>query len=364
MEHFTLELRPRLRSHCAFLTFEKNIDSTAIKIKLQKASIEIETEEKNYSLSLPDIKLWPFYLGSLQVTGRWIYFRIITPSNLCIELFKTTTVDLDDQLSKSTIIDPHVANLPSKNEDCKLICTCCKNQITKTVSFNRILSLPSSDCDPQEWYCCNHGHNNEISLEPKKSDLFYSFNRCVFNQRIFENLKIKNSLIHCNKCLSIIGSCRKKKESLQFWNCCIEYDILRKEPKIEKSNSCLSDFLSAVKCTTNMTFGEQILLEARDVNSVHYLFIEIFSPKLRIITEDKANFQQQILSLKSLFVVKVSYKYGENPKRKINYDLNTNYCEVAVPSILAGISELVSSSARFPPAYRKMGDSYMGYLLF
>lgn len=362
MEFVTLELRPRLRSLSAYVSLVKNIDTSTINIKILEDAIEVHIEEKVFKLPLYNVKLLPSSLSSLGITNRWISFRILTQPNSLYGTFQTEIINTES-LNNGFSSYSNKPELPPNNTDCKFYCKCCKNEITKTVCFQRILPLPSSDCDPQEWFCCKHSGEESFSLDPKETDLFYSINYSVLNKHVFvENLKLKNSIIHCNRCLSILGSSDGQEiKSLKIWNCCIEYK--GSNDSISKIiSSPLSDFLSSVKNTAELTIGEKILLEAQDVNSIHYILLRPMEAKLNLFTEDKGHFDGQILNLKSSSVVKVLYKYGESKKTTKNIDADIKYCELAVPSLLAGMDQLVSSTTRFPPAYRRTDDFYIGYL--
>lgn len=366
METVTLELRPRLRSLSAYISLIKEINTDTIRVKLLEEEIQVEIENIIYTLPLSGvIKLLPSSLSSLGITSRWITFRVQTqPDSFLFGTFETEIIDnlrndIDNKLSfgEKKI---NQQQLPTKNIDSQLICTCCKNHITRSVAFKRILPLPSIDCDPQDWYCCinkhqhDDQHEKQISLDPGELDFFYSFNYCVLNKCVFqENLIIKNSLVRCNRCLTIIGS--SKGENKKLWNCCIEYKS--NEHSIKGSPSFLNDFLNAVKSIASLTIGEQILFEAKDVNSVHFLLLRPMESKLNIFTQNKINSK-----LDSLYVVKVLYKYGESEKTIVNNYSDAKYSELALPSILAGLDELISWSKKFPPVYRKADDFYMGYL--
>ncbi|OXU22038.1 hypothetical protein TSAR_001913 [Trichomalopsis sarcophagae] len=333
-------------------------------IQILEDAIEIHIEAKVFKLPLSHVKLLPSSLSSLGITNRWISFRILTQPNSLYGTFETEIINTENSLTSSFSSYSNKVEFPPKNTACKFYCKCCKNVITKTVCFQRILPLPSSDCDPQEWFCCKHSGEESFSLDPKETDLFYSINYSVLNKHVFvENLKFKNSIIHCNRCLSILGSFDgHETKSLKIWNCCVEYkgsnDSISK-----RISSPLCDFLSSVKTTAELIIGEKILLEAQDVNSLHYILLRPMEAKLDLFTEDKEHFDGQILDLKSSSVVKVLYNYGENKKTIKNNDPDTKHCELALPSILAGMDQLVSSSTRFPPAYRRTDEFYIGYLI-
>jgi hypothetical protein len=363
MDTITLELRTQLRSLNAYISLIKNIEASKIKVKLLENAIEIQIEENVYNLPLSNVKLLPSSLSSLGITNRWIFFRIQTQPNSIYGTFETELLNADNNSTNNFLNTTNKAKLPPENVNCKLICTCCKYEITKTTCFKRILPLPSADCDPQEWFCCKHSHGEPFSLEPGESDLFYSINYSIFNKNLFkDNLKLRNFLIHCGRCFSILGSSNYKNfKSLKIWNCCIEYKISN-DNSVIKGSPPLTDFLSIVKHVSELVTGEKILLEAQDANSIHYILLRPMEAKLNIFTEEKVNSKDQVLNLNSSFVVKVLYKYGESNKTTKHNDRDVKYSELALPSILAGMDQLVNSSIRFPPVYRKVDDFYIGYL--
>ncbi|KAJ8678703.1 hypothetical protein QAD02_014490 [Eretmocerus hayati] len=363
MESITLELRPRLRSLNAYMSLKESIDASAVKVKLLEDTIEIEIGEKLFILPLTNVRLLPTSLSSLGITNRWISFRIQTQPHAIYGTFETELIETDNALNDVSLTCKNTTGLPPKNVECKLLCVCCKHEITKSICFQRVLPLPSSDCDPQEWFCCDHSGNESFSLDPKGSDLFYSINYYVLNKSIFiGELKLRNYLVHCNRCLSVLGSTNKENsKSLRIWNCCVEFESFGSDSFFNKT-SPLDDFLCSIKHTAELVIGEKVLLEAQDTNSIHYVLLRPMEAKLNLLTNEKPTSNASTLKLESSFVVKVLYKYGESRKTSRSNDTDIKYCELALPSILAGMDQLVTSSARFPPAYRKAEDFYIGYL--
>lgn len=152
MEIVTVELRPRLRSLSAYLLFTKNVETSVINIKLLENAVELKIGENMYILPLPNIKLMPSSLSSLNVSQCWISFRMQMEPNSKYGTFNSEILD-NGNFSHAGLINGHVTpikvNLPPKDTDCIVICACCKNNISRTVNFRRILELPSSDYDPQ-----------------------------------------------------------------------------------------------------------------------------------------------------------------------------------------------------------------------
>ena len=364
MEAITLEIRPQLRSLNAYISLIQDIDKSTIKVKLVEDAIIIQIKEKTYNLPLSNVKLLPTSLSSLGITNSWISFRIQTQPNVLFGTFETEVIDNKNKANYGFLNISSDLQLPPKNKNCKILCTCCKNEITKTACFQKILPLPSSDCDPQEWFCHKHGSDEPFTLEPKESDFFYSVNYCLLNKHIFEgSLKLRNSLVHCNRCFSIVGLTNGKElKSLKIWNCCIEYKVLNDKSVISETLSPLTDFLSTIKHTADLIIGEKVLLEAQDINNIHYILLRPMEAKLNVLKEGSVKLEEEIITLESSFVAKVLYKYGESKSTTKHDDPNVKFCELSLPSILAGMDALVTSSKRFPPAYRKAEDYYIGHL--
>ncbi|KAL7293711.1 hypothetical protein TKK_0012783 [Trichogramma kaykai] len=366
MNSITLEIRPRLRSLNAYISLKESIDNSRLQVRLGENDIKIEIQGKLYSLSLANIHLLPSSLSSLRITDKWISFRIQTEPNYLYGKFETEIIKNDD-INYNYMNLANELQLPPKNKNCQLICARCENRITKIVNFQRILPLPSSGCDPQEWFCHKHGKDEPFSMDPKESDLFYSSNYCLFNTNVFEDrsklLNSSNSLVQCNRCFAVIGSAKEKNiKSLKIWNCCINYKIIDDDSVIKIISSPLSDFLTTFKHTSDYTIGEKILLEAEEAHCTHHIILKTMEKKLHIQKTDQVNLTQQSIDLESSFVVKVFYKYGESKSTIKNNDPDVEFSELPLSSFISGMEALMSSTARFPPAYRKAEDYYIGYL--
>lgn len=143
----------------------------------------------------------------------------------------------------------------------------------------------------------------------------------------------------------------------------MEYQIFNGKNSVKSSVTPLSDFLATIKDTAELVIGEKILLEAQDVNGAHYILLKPMETRLNVFTWDRLKEDEdQTVNLTSLFVVKVLYKYGESEIMRRRDEPDVKYCELALPAILAGMNELVACSARFPLAYRRAEDFYIGYL--
>lgn len=369
MESITVEFRPLLRSISASI-FSENSISSRVDVKLLENAVEIHLENKIYKLELPSIKLIQTSLSSLVISGHWISFRSLTEPNSLYGKFETEIVNLENKFNNFFSISSNKTELPLKNINYRLLCSCCQNEISKVLCFQRILPLPSSGCDPQEWFCHQHDHDDDVddhesfSLEPKETDLFYYINYFLLNKHVLkENLKLKDTLVFCNRCYSIMGAfTEKNKRSLKFWTACTQFRVCSDSSIIGGLQSTLTELSLIIQDIAEFVIGETILLEARDASNFHHILIKIMERKLNIFTQDKIISNDQVVNLKSSFVVKVLYKYNEKDKTiKNNYD-DIKSCEIALPSILNAIDQLINSTARFPPAHRKAGDFYIGYL--
>ena len=356
MEHVTLELRPRLQSCNAFIIFRPGTDLTEFRVILNKDSITLKNRMKFYNLRLPNIKMVADSLSSLNIhpADDSVSFRLQTePSDSLRGSFGTELLETSDvQKEKCLASAPSSIELPITNVDLTFSCAHCWNVITKIMNFQKVLPLPSSHCDPGEWFCCKHT-NDDISklLEPKITDYFYSAYYSVLNKDNFiESLKIEGDAVLCDKCQEVIGVVQSK-DSLKLWNCCIDqhasgYSVKRAEP--------LDDFKAIVlSCLDDMTIGNEILLESFDRGTTKSLHLRVMEKCLSILVEPIDAFVSNDLYLETKKVMSVLSDYEEGSKTRRYKLRNAKYCRIAEKVLLAGVEYLKNTGRRFPSYFAK-----------
>lgn len=363
MESVTLELRPRLRSCNVFISVRNMVDLDTIQLRLNEDIITFKIDDTVNKLLLSFVKILPNSLCLLKVSGNWISFRIQTkPFDSKFGSFETEIVAVSDVQSGTAKSNVKHVELPLKEHNYVLHCTHCENVISNTVHFKKVLPLPSSDCDPNEWFCCQH-NGNEYStlLNPRESDYFYGAYYCILHKNIFKaNLKLNETVV-CNRCLSVLGMLRDDN-SVKIWNCCVKYKLLNEPFLTHKASDPLDDFILITKSFMDDIANGQFLLEASTTNGTHYMLIQPMDRQLEVLVEPDSVNDNNLIHLRQTYVTKVLYKYGENKTELACNTTQLQYCQVALPIMLAGIEHLLSSTKRFPPAYRVVDKLHVGYI--
>ncbi|KYM96410.1 PREDICTED: uncharacterized protein LOC108779434 [Cyphomyrmex costatus] len=371
MELITLELRPRLQSCNVFISMWKDFCSKNVRIKLLESTIVLIVEDCNISFSLPSVKIIPTSLSMLNIMNNWVCFRLQTaPLESAFGSFNTEVITNSNKSTQLNIYSPILNDIKLlfETSKCTILCTCCKNVISKLISFKRFLPLPDTEYDPDEWFCCKHSCNAiSNSVQPQESDYLYGSCFSVLHKSIFtSNGCIDNKTLFCNKCLLHIGTFHTYN-LFKIWNCCVDYKPENSTLSIMNATNPLSDFLILVKNSLGEILGEEIILQTSVGKQTHRLLIKPMDCKLNLITEPDhfTVCDTDIVSLQQKYAAKVLYKYEKDKEFTVitNY-LNVKYHDVSLPLIQAGLNYLLSSTKRLPHVYRTAAiDYFLGYII-
>ncbi|XP_012215651.1 uncharacterized protein [Linepithema humile] len=367
MEFITLELRPRLQSCNIFIAMRKDLCLKNVQIKLLESSIVLILKDCSINFLLPSIKIIPISLSTLNIMNNWICFRLQTaPVESVFGSFSTEVVNSDmsvQLLSSSSSPILNNIKLLFKTSKCTMLCACCKNTISNSVSFKRFLPLPDIEYDQNEWFCCKHNSDISHDVQPQKWDYLYGSCFSVLDKNIFDNnVHIDSKAMTCTKCLLHIGTFHTR-DLFKIWNCCVDYKPQSDVLSTVNATNPLSDFLLLLKGLLGEILGEEIILQTSVNKQIHCLLIKPMDYKLNLITEPnhKLNSDTCTIVLKQMYVAKILYKY-ETSKIASN-KLNATYHEVGLPIIEAGLKYLLSSTKRLPHAYRAAEDCFFGYIV-
>lgn len=362
MEFITLELRPRLQSCNVFILLKTNSDMKKLQIKLSKESISL-TGNIMTEFLLPSVKIIPNSLSMLNIHGNWVCFRLQTePLDSVFGSFKTEIINLKSQINVST---DRIGNEEClfKSSKCTILCTCCKNVISKTIEFKRVLPFPDIDYDTSDWFCCK-GHNNDVSMTlcPKEFDLLYGLFFLVLHKNVFtENLQINKKIVTCRRCLHHLGTIQTN-DSFKIWNCSVDFKLSNHSLIVKVASNPLHDFFLILKNSLNGTIGEEVILKSLESNLTHYVFIKPMDWNLNLITEPKQDCCNNVISLIQTGATKVLYKYGTDETIvSSNFSMIKDW-EVSLAVIETGLKYLLSSTERFPQTYRTAADYYIGHI--
>ncbi|XP_063980902.1 uncharacterized protein LOC135164460 [Diachasmimorpha longicaudata] len=372
MEFITIEQRPRIQSCNVFMSTKHSTESREIKLSLKNNSIGLKIFNNCFDIDLQSLMVIPESLSSLSITDKWISFRLqSSPVDSKVGTFSTEVIDsqkLEREISIATEM-PEI-QLPPKNTQLSLVCNCCKNILTKSdIIFERVLPLPSDDCDPSQWFCCSHTGddlNIKTLLQPRDKDFFYGSHYCILNRNIFlDKYKVFGEDVVCNRCLTVLGNDDSNfGNAIKFWNCSLQFTVESLPSIYSNQTSPWIDFKAAfLHCISDDIFNSEINFLAVEQNRQYLLIIKPMEKNLCLLTESLSSKSNKITLDKKL-VTKVLYRYEKSQCSVKNKNSDVRICRISVRSITAGIDNLVLSSQRIASIYRKIEPDYhVGYIL-
>lgn len=363
MDAITVEYRPRLCSCYVFISLQQESDSSNVKIKLNTESISLEINNRVKTIVLPGVKIIPSSLSSLNLNGNWVSFRIHTqPSDTNYGSFSTEILKAESDDGQQT--NPSSIELPEKEVPLILVCACCENSISKEVTFKRVLPLPDIDCDPSDWFCCQHnGESIANSLKPRDSDYLYSSYYCQLHRdKVNVGTIVNKRNVVCNRCFSSLGEL-VDENSIKVWNCSFKYKTLGCPTALLKGGSNpLEDFILAARTLMNASDSKEVLLCATEADQVHYALIKIMEVQLDVFVEGQDEvIAKDNICLRQIRASKILYKYGGKEILN-NQHKDLSSCYVAISAMNLGIKYLMSTTMRYSPIYRTVDNCYIGFM--
>lgn len=358
MESLTIELRPQLRSGYVYVQLKPNRQIHSINICKDGDSMTAKIDEKKLKLNLLPIEV-NSSVTSLQFLDQWVVFRI--------QLSQSTLNDSSDLKNhKKTEVIVTGIELPPTQRNLKLTCTGCKNSITKNeVLFERVLSLPSEECEPSEWFCCSHSDvDYKNILCPRTNDCFYGSHYYVLNTKILRpELVTNDNEVTCNRCLSVLGVVNNDG-SFKIWSHSLQFASLEDlTASGGQRKSPLVDFKLALK---------EFLKKGNLYEEVHYfasehgkkvsLFMKIMDKNLLLLTQSSVESSLEVM-LNEQRAIKVLYKVLDDGSEPSKDASNLSAYRLSLSSINATVDHLTASSLKLPLIYRTTETYCIGYIL-
>ncbi|XP_011298496.1 uncharacterized protein [Fopius arisanus] len=369
MESITIEKRPRIQSCNVFISTRNPIESHKMKLSLKNNLIGLKLFNNLFDIDLESLIIIPESLSSLNVSDKYVSFRLqSSPVDSTVGTFSTEVID-SQKIEREIVTEKSDIQLPPKNTQLSLVCSCCKNILSKSdIIFKRVLPLPSDDCDPSQWFCCSHtGDDFNITtlLQPRDNDFFYGSHYSILSRNIFlDKYKIFGEDIVCNRCLTVLGSCHLENhgDAIKFWNSSLQF-TLKSSPSVycNETNPWIDFRAAFLHCINDDIFNTEINFLAVEQNRQYLLIIKPVEKNLCLLTESLTSKLTKITLVKK-FVTKVLYRY-EKLQCPVKNNSDVRICRISVKSMIAGIDNLIISSRRIPPIYRKVEVNYhVGYI--
>ncbi|XP_057333461.1 uncharacterized protein LOC130672761 [Microplitis mediator] len=353
MELLTIELRPQIQSGYVYILLQPNISMDNVKITVDNNSMILKIGDHQLLVNFPLINV---ISSSFQIIDQWVIVRVqLSQSNLSHQNEVINSIETKAIEALKINID-----LPPANENLNIFCNFCKNTLLDNTEFKRVLSLPSEECEPSEWFCCSHSDvDYKNILCPRTNDCFYGSHYYVLNKNIFgSELTINDKDVACNKCSSVLGIV-KDENSFKIWNNSLQYSSHSFE---ENKKSPFDDFKLAIKeFIKNGGIFREIKFFALEKSEKLTLSVKIMDTNLSLLTKKSINDNNEV-TLEQKQVMKVLYKISEDVSTHPQNDSNFSICQISIVSINAATKHLIASSQQLPPIYRSTDTYFIGYI--
>lgn len=344
-ESIILEIRPFLQSINVFVILKENQE---VDVKLKNNSLEFIINQSSYNILLKDIEIVQDSLTNLQLFEKTLSFRIATNNKNQIGTFKRELLQINED------VNTEICKNILKSTSYSIHCSNCLEEFVKLTHFERILPLPSEDCEPQEWFC--HSHNSEIRIGPRIKDFLYS--NCFFhiNETLFTGIAMKGKVLICNNCQEWIGL-RLKNNTCKFWYNTV---ILKSNNEIITSNP-LQDVITTIRSMENhfSMSNRYVFLCPLSECKTTYLTLWIIEKSL-LLHVYMNNVKQEHKTYKVLFKV-----HSEKNEEIEEWLSNSNVSTVLVSKNMMDslIEHLTEMKRNIPSIFNEVNNLSVSYLL-
>ncbi|KAJ8910852.1 hypothetical protein NQ315_015588 [Exocentrus adspersus] len=347
-----LEVRPRLQSVNVFITLLSN--NTSVNIVLENDEIHIIENDTISIITCKDINVVPNSLSAFRKTDNFVTFRFATNNafenlgGFKTELLQNTVASIESLSNKPLLI---------KGTSYIIHCINCNKQLSATIKFERILPLPSDHSDPSDWFCHAHGSKDNISLDPKNVDVFYTYCYVHINRTNLLHIKTSDKVIVCKYCLSWLGI-TFNKNTFRLWLNTVKFI----DNNSAISTDSLSDVFHSFKDIFRHSLYNSLKLMATCYtlsNQTDSLLIWVLEKKLQIFIDASGE------GLKKYDVAKVLFRYAKNSDDAYiqwQNDPMVNAINVSKPMMLDVLKHLHKSNKILPPEFSKSSDFNVSYV--
>ncbi|XP_018564708.1 uncharacterized protein LOC108906050 [Anoplophora glabripennis] len=346
-----LEVRPRLQSVNAFVSLLNC--NTTVKIILDEEQIKIIDDDRVSTILCKGINAVPNSLSSFKQTDNYIVFRFVTNNSLeNLGSFKTellqNTVASIESLSNKPVL--------TKGVNYTVQCINCSKALNVPIKFQRILPLPSDSSDPNEWFCHAQSSKDNVSLDPKETDIFYTHCYLHINKSNLLNIKGNDKVIVCKFCLNWLGIIYNQN-TLRIWLNTVKFLDNNSAISTDSLSDIFHSFKDIFRHSLYNSLKLMIVCQTSSSQSDSVL-IWVLEKKLQIFIETSGG-------LKKFDVAKVLFKYAKSEDEAFKQwqsDSMINLLNISKPMMLNTIKHLHKFNKMLPPLYSKSNDLSVSYI--
>lgn len=342
-----IEILPRLETCYVFIKSEKKMKHLSLKDTTINLIYVDETED---TIQVDFVILKPDTISSLEVYDSVINFRVQL-DKIISSKFSTSLAGLSDNFKFKPFF--------KENYPISIKCRCCDHEIFPTLSFRRVLPLPSGVLDKSEFFCHDHSDSvTKASLSPGAEDCFYG-NFYILLQPTNANIL---NILHCERCLSWLGTFSNK--ILKLWDCST---VLSDEKQFETLEIAYRQFRQTISHVASTSFfgSIKIVVESRvEENETNYLLLWIVDNDLACFVNAEIDDGKPV-SLMQKCVSKVLYLFQGQKTTMVESwmkNINVTTIDVAKQMLLSALSNLNAINKMLPPQSRQTNNMYLSYL--
>lgn len=398
VEHFS-----RLKCANFFILFDQNFDDVStVRVHLRPTEILVHFDNEHSTtidLATLAVRIQINSLSLLIVKENLMSFRINIASCFREEILPVgNSIEIGSMKQLRLNVDPQT--------EFRVICDNCSGPLSDSMSFRRILELPSEHMDSNDWFChkpekstassssstpCNgHAHEDvptfSVShLKPATDHLLYGNFFTLFHRTHIINVQMnKQRMMHCRRCLSHVGE-SINDSMVKLWNG--NHKITKNDnnhmvtvERLFHDSECLyRNFLTIVDRISHdyQMLGQQtlkLLFVAHSMKGATYLFIQTMARNLEIYQMDKclgmpnANAIQNPTTMCRVDGIKCLFLCEENTDQKLvdfwQKDINVVRTEISVGMLDAAVEHLHRLSKYVPEQFRMNNGFCLSYLSY
>ena len=313
-KNYVIEVRPRLRSanvHIILKECAKNIQ-----IVLNKQDILITGDNFSFVLPVRGFEAVTHSLSNLYIDKNSVSFRFSTNGDNNLGTFKAEILQNENTLETTS------SKVFLKSDvEYRIVCLNCRQLISKSISFTRVLPLPSDRVEPSDWFC-HKDKPSVLNLTPRKCDAYYSVCYVHLNRENISGVLETSSSIICKTCLAWLGTFLSRN-SCQLWYNTVgfqDFENLYMTNPLEDIYLSLKDVLS--QSFLNST--RIVLQYQKSKNKSDFILLWVLEKRLNVLSDAIS------INGDDCFVAKVLFQFHDGDDDSIVHEWINN---VTTPTI-------------------------------
>jgi len=222
--------------------------------------------------------------------------------------------------------------------------------------------------------------HNASKFKPSITDIFYGNQFALLNLSLFKNVRHKQKLTYCKRCLQFLGEITnlKTKDSIRLWNDTINFDKpgdISTAVFLFPNESLLQNFIFMLrKLQNDFNYDRLGLPEAFKVifetilsdGKSNYILIQIMDHNLKMLRMTKLDKSSGLITLEKYKTIKLLFKFEETEEQPLVKfwldNTNINTAQISPQMFKAALNHLVKMSTLIPEYHRTSYGFLLSYI--